>query len=326
MLSNLINQLREADALDKLDEVYRELPQTRADLGYPPLVTPTSQIVGVQAVMNVLGGERYKLISNEVKDYCYGLYGRPPAPIDPDVRRKCLTGYARGETPIDCRPADVLAPEMPAAWEAIKGISQDLGDALIYALYPRTGLAFLRFKHGLDAIPPGERPKTLEEIKRQDGLIKKVLAGEDLAPPAPPAPAPAPFDPSRSRAVRVAVDGEVFEVHVEFSGDPPSATAAAPKQSAPPAAAPKPAPAPAPAAPKPNPGGAPGAVLAPMPGVVVRHAVKEGDAVKRGQPVLVLEAMKMENTLPAPIDGVVKSLIAPVGATVARGEALALIE
>lgn len=148
MISNLVSQLKQVKALHKLKEVLEEIPKTRMELGFPPLVTPTSQIVGVQAVFNVLRG-RYKMISNEVKDYLYGLYGRPPAPVDPEIQRKALKDYERGETPIHVRPGDILEPELPKAREALKGISEDLGDILIYALYPMTGMEFLMKKHGI---------------------------------------------------------------------------------------------------------------------------------------------------------------------------------
>jgi len=151
MISNLVSQLKQAKAIHRLHEVYEEIPRTRADMGYPPLVTPTSQIVGVQAVLNVIAG-RYKMITKEVKDYFYGLYGRPPAPVDPEVRKKALKGYERGETPIDIRPADVLEPEMERAREALKGISHRLGDILIYALYPTTGLEFLKKKYNVSDV------------------------------------------------------------------------------------------------------------------------------------------------------------------------------
>ncbi len=147
MISNLVSQLKQAKALDRLGEVHREIPRTRQDMGFPPLVTPTSQIVGVQAVFNVIAG-RYKMISNEVKDYFYGLYGRPPAPVNEEIRSKALKGYPRGTTPMDKRPADILEPELPGAREALKGISEDIGDILIYALYPMTGLQFLKKKYG----------------------------------------------------------------------------------------------------------------------------------------------------------------------------------
>jgi len=177
MTTTLISQLRQANALHRINEVYEEIPRTRKELGYPPLVTPTSQIVGVQAVFNVLMG-RYKTISKEVKDYCYGLYGKFPAPIDPEVQKKALKKYPRGEEPITCRAADILEPEMGKAREATKDIAKDIGDVLIYALYPQTGMQFLRWKYGLEEPPKEVRPKSLEDVKKEDELIKKALAGE----------------------------------------------------------------------------------------------------------------------------------------------------
>jgi len=177
MISNMVNQLKEANALDRLNEVYAELPKVRKELGYPPLVTPTSQIVGVQAVLNVLMG-RYKMITSQVKDYCYGLYGRPPQPIDPELQKKALKNYPRGEEPITCRPADVLEPEMEKNREAVKSISENIEDVLIYSLYPKTGMQFLRWKYGLEEPPEHVRPKTLEEVKKEKELVRKALAGE----------------------------------------------------------------------------------------------------------------------------------------------------
>ena len=177
MISNLVGQLREAKALHRINEVYKELPDTRRELGFPPLVTPTSQIVGVQAVLNVLVG-RYKMISKEVKDLCYGLYGKTPQPIDPEVQKKALKGYQRGSEPITCRAADVLEPEMEKAKEATKDIAKDRGDVLTYALYPQTGLQFLKWKYGLEQPPASVQPKTLEQVQREDELVRKALAGE----------------------------------------------------------------------------------------------------------------------------------------------------
>lgn len=148
MISNLVSQLKQAKAIHRLKEVYEEIPKTRKDLGFPPLVTPTSQIVGVQAVFNVIAG-RYKMISKEVKDYFYGLYGKPPVAVNEAIRKKALKGYEKGEVPIDTRPGDILEPELPKAREALKGITEDMGDILIYALYPMTGLEFLKKKYGL---------------------------------------------------------------------------------------------------------------------------------------------------------------------------------
>lgn len=148
MISNLVSQLSRINALNRLDEVYEEIPRVRKELGYPPLVTPTSQIIGVLAVQNVIVG-RYKLIPTQVRDYCRGLYGKPPAPTDPEVQKKVL-GFGKGETEIiDGRPADILEPEMEKAREAIKGISEDIGDILTVAMYSGTGLEFVKKKHGI---------------------------------------------------------------------------------------------------------------------------------------------------------------------------------
>jgi len=177
MISNLVTQLRGSGALHRIDEVYKEIPRIRKELGYPPLVTPTSQIVGVQAVQNVLVG-RYKLITRQVQDYVYGLYGKPPSPIDPEVQEIVLKHYPRGKTPITCRAADILEPELDKAKEAVKDFTQDIGDVLTAALYPITGLRFLKWKYGLETPPPELKLKTTEDIRREDELIAKIKAGK----------------------------------------------------------------------------------------------------------------------------------------------------
>ncbi|AGK60732.1 pyruvate carboxylase subunit B [Archaeoglobus sulfaticallidus PM70-1] len=142
MFSNMINQLKEQNALDKLPEVLKEVPKVREDLGYPPLVTPTSQIVGVQAVVNVLVGERYKVVTKETKDLVRGMYGRTPAPIKEDIIKKILGD----EKPIDCRPADLLEPEFEKRKKELEemGIPATDENVLLYALFPQTGLKFLK--------------------------------------------------------------------------------------------------------------------------------------------------------------------------------------
>jgi len=158
MTSNFVAQLKAAGALDRLHECHEETVRVREDLGYPPLVTPTSQIVGVQAVQNVLAG-RYQMITKEVKDYCWGLYGKSPAPINREVQELALKGYERGEEPITARAADMLEPELEKAKEATKDVARDLGDVITYALYPTTGMRFLRLKYGLDKeIPDDWKP------------------------------------------------------------------------------------------------------------------------------------------------------------------------
>jgi biotin carboxyl carrier protein len=339
MLSNLVSQLKEADALNRIEEVYKELPVTRRELGYPPLVTPTSQIVGIQAVQNVLFG-RYKMISSQVKDYAYGLYGKPPAEMDREVRKLCLKGYERGEKPIDCRPADILEPEMEKAREAVKGITSREEDVLIYAMYPTTGLRFLKWKYGLEKPPESVKAKTMEEVHREKELIEKARTGLLVEKPAKEVPAKG----SAARAFSVFVDGEYFQVDVEEQGVPEvQKIAAAPAPTRPQTAAPKPVVAPpkapaarpapqaaAPQAQKAAPAAAKaagaGTLLSPMPGLVISYHVKVGDLVKKGAPVLVLEAMKMQNVLYAPMDGKVKNLPNPAGASVAKDALLCEIE
>jgi pyruvate carboxylase subunit B len=172
MISNMVSQLKQQKAIHRLDEVYAELPRTRKDLGYPPLVTPTSQIVGVQAVLNVLFG-RYKMVSMETQDYVYGLYGKPPVPISEEVKKLVLKTYKRGQEPITCRPADMIEAEMEKAKEETKGLAKDLCDTLIHALYPKTGIDFLKWKYGLKPMPEKLKPKTLEDVKREDEAIAK---------------------------------------------------------------------------------------------------------------------------------------------------------
>jgi len=163
MLSNLVAQLKEQDALDRYDDVLKEMPKVRKDMGYPPLVTPTSQIVGIQAVMNVLSGERYKMVSNEVKDYFRGLYGRPPAPLNPKVAAKIIGD----EKPIDCRPADILEPQ----FEKYKREGEKLGiiykeeDILTFALYPTIAPKFLRGEIEEEPLePPKEAAAPAEAV------------------------------------------------------------------------------------------------------------------------------------------------------------------
>lgn len=148
MISNLVSQLKENNNLHRLQEVYEELPATRKELGTPPLVTPTSQIVGVQAVLNVLFG-RWKMIANQVKDLCFGLYGETPTPIDPEVRKKALKGYKRGTEPYTGRPADILEPELESVRQALGDLAKTQEDVLVAALYPTTGKEFLEKKYGL---------------------------------------------------------------------------------------------------------------------------------------------------------------------------------
>jgi pyruvate carboxylase subunit B len=342
MLSNLVNQLRDMDALDKINDVYRELPRVRKELGQIPLVTPTSQIVGIQTVNNVLfdtENERYKMITAQVKDLCYGLYGKTAVPIDPEVQKKALKGYPRGETPITCRPAEVLEPELEKAKAEIGDLAVDMDDLVLYAIYPVTGKKFLNWKYGKEVPPPEVRPRTMDDVKKQDEIIKKAKAGLLVEPPKKDAPEKS----ASARTFNVFVDGDYFEVGVDEVGGSPviSYAQAIAAQTAAPAPTPAPAtPAPAPAAPaKPAPAAkkpveapveanAPTdgtALKAPMPGMIVSYAKKVGDSVTEGETLVVLEAMKMENALPAPVSGTVKAINYSSGDSVAKNAVLAVI-
>jgi pyruvate carboxylase subunit B len=345
MLSNLVNQLREMDALDKIGEVYKELPRVRKELGQIPLVTPTSQIVGIQTVNNVLFDdkkERYKMITDQVKDLCYGLYGKTAVPIDPEVQKKALKGYARGEKPITCRPAEVIEPELEKAKKEIGDQAVDMDDLLVYAIYPVTGRKFLQWKYGQEEPPASVRPTTLEKVKKREALVKKALAGElvEKKKEVPP-------KSDNARVFNVFVDNEYFEVNVDPVGGPPviniaqqamtmampgapmAPAAPVPSTPAAPAApATKPAADAKPAAAKPAPvvSGKGKPLNSPMPGMIVSYAKKVGDKVTQGETVVVLEAMKMENALPAPASGTITAIHYKSGDTVPKGAALCIIE
>lgn len=333
MLSNLVNQLREMDALDRITDVYKELPRVRRELGQVPLVTPTSQIVGIQTVNNVLfddENERYKMITGQVKDLCYGLYGKTAIPIDPEVQKKALKGYPRGEEPISCRPAQVLEPELEKAQEDVKGLAVDLDDELIYALYPLTGKRFLKWKYGKEDPPEEVKPRTLEQIKAEDELVKKAKAGMLVEKVEKEAPSKG----EGYRKFNVFVDDEYFEVDVEEEGGAPVVSAVRRPVSVPvpPVATPSPA-KPAVSEEKPKtaaPAEASACVegtplTAPMPGMIIRYEKQDGDSVSQGDTVVILEAMKMENALTAPVDGTVKSINYSSGDSVAKDEVLCVI-
>lgn len=338
MYSNLVNQLKELNALDRIHEVMAELPNTRRELGYPPLVTPTSQIVGIQAVLNVLFG-RYQQVTAETKGLVYGLYGKTPAPVDPEVQKIVLKGYERGETPTDKRPGDILEPEWEKAVEETKGLAKDEGDILIYALYPTTGKRFLRWKYGLEPIPEEVKGKSLEQIKLEDEVyltIKKKNLFAKVKEYLDSLEKPVPEKGPGLRTFNVFVDGQYYQVEVECTSGAPVITGIAP--AAMPAAAPRPAAAPAAApAPAAKPAAAPAAapaealaegevpLRAPMPGMIISYNVKVGDKVETGDLVCVLEAMKMQNSLPAPASGTVKAINFEPGASVAKDAVIMVI-
>jgi len=345
MYSNLVNQLKEANALDRIHEVMADLPQTRKELGYPPLVTPTSQIVGIQAVMNVLFG-RYQMVPAEVKGLAYGLYGKTPAPMDKQVQKTILKGYERGEKPTTKRPGEILEPEWDKAVADTKGLAKNDGDVLIYALYPTTGKRFLKWKYGLEPVPEEVKAKSLDQVKLEDEVyltIKQKNLFQQVKEYLDSLEKPAPEKGPGLRTFNVFVDGQYYEVEVECTSGAPVITGVTP--AAMPAAPPKPAAAPRPEArpaapaaeakPAPAPAAAPAGaealapgevpLRAPMPGMIISYAVSVGDQVSTGDLVCVLEAMKMQNSLPSPATGTVKAINFEPGASVAKDAVIMVI-
>jgi pyruvate carboxylase subunit B len=336
MLSNLVNQLRDMDALDKLDDVFKEIPKVRKELGQIPLVTPTSQIVGIQAVNNALfdktDGE-YSRITEQVKDLCYGLYGKTTLPIDPEVQKKALKGYPRGETPITARPGDVIEPAMVKVKEMCKDLAKDIDDELVVALYDLTAMRFLKWKYGIIPVPDEAKPVTMEQVLAEQELIKKAKAGDIIVKPNKDNPP----KPDGIRQFDVYVDGEYYLVEVNEKGGAPKVVSSKPTENSAPAqqvkpAAAQPAPTPVKASPAPvqaadpTPGVEGGtSITAPMPGMLIKYEKKVGDTVEIGDTILVLEAMKMYNNIPSPAKGVVAATPLNAGDSVSKGQVLAVV-
>lgn len=291
MLTNMENQLKEQQAGDKLDEVLKEIPRVREDLGYLPLVTPTSQIVGTQAVLNVLTGERYKSITKETAGVLKGEYGATPAPVNAELQARVL---GDGE-PITVRPADLLEPEFEQlkatlqtlAEEKQLSLSDELDDdTLTYALFPLVGLKFLENRHNPDAF------ETLEE------------AGEPALQVAPAAPG--------TRAIEtysVKVDGQIYQVEVGPQGALSSVTPSVAVNNATPEQA--------------TPAQTGGQTQnSPLSGNVLKVLVQPGQQVSEGQVVLMLEAMKMETEIKAIASGSIGQVLVNVGDAVASGQPL----
>jgi oxaloacetate decarboxylase alpha subunit len=296
MLTNMESQLKEQGAADKLDDVLAEIPRVREDLGFLPLVTPTSQIVGTQSVLNVLTGERYKSISKETAGVLKGEYGATPAPMNADLQARVLAGAEA----ITCRPADLLEAEMEkltAELETIageKGVDLSAGedlvdDVLTYALFPQIGLKFLENRGNKDAFEPAPAP-------------------DDTAPAAA---APAPAAAGEPSVYTVTVAGQSYVVQVADGAN-------AGIESISPAAAPA-----AVAAPVEASGGSP--VPAPLAGNIFKVNVRPGAVVQEGDVILILEAMKMETEVRAPRAGSVVSVSVKQGDAVAVGDTLIML-
>ncbi|MDG1814279.1 MAG: sodium-extruding oxaloacetate decarboxylase subunit alpha [Porticoccaceae bacterium] len=287
MLTNMEGQLRQQGAEDRLDDVLAEIPRVREDLGYIPLVTPTSQIVGTQAVLNVLTGERYKSISKETSGVLRGEYGATPAPMNAELQSRVLD---EGEAVITCRPADNLEPELEALTAELEGLSAEHGfaltagegqidDVLTYSLFPQVGLKFLQNKNN---------PAAFEPVPTGKPAVQTNDAGEEI--------------------YTVEVEGVSYTVSVANGGDisgiaPVGGAVATPAASALPAT-----------------GGNP--INAPLAGTVVKVLVQPGQAVTEGETIIILEAMKMETSISAPATGNIVEVRIQAGDNCAVGDVL----
>jgi len=289
MLTNMEGQLKQQGASDKFDQVLEEIPKVRKDLGLIPLVTPTSQIVGTQAVLNVLTGERYKSLTKETIGILKGEYGATPAPVDKALQARAL---ADGGPPITCRPADLIEPEVDkltlefrqlATDKGIRVAEAEIDDVLTYALFPQIGLKFLENRNNPEAFEP--------------------IPGTEPAPAVAATPAPAAAANDVPEAYTVSVNGTQYNVTVSAGGE----VQAMVPTSAPTAVAT---------------GGAETALPAPLAGNIVRIVVSKGQTVNAGDVVMIMEAMKMETEVRANSAGVVASIPVKEGDAVQVGDTL----
>ena len=286
MLTNMESQLRQQGAEDRMDDVLSEIPRVREDLGFIPLVTPTSQIVGTQAVLNVLTGERYKSISKETQGILKGEYGATPAPVNKDLQAEVLE---ENEEPITCRPADNIEPELEALTVELEGLSSEHGfnltsdegqidDVLTYALFPQVGLKFLQNRNNPDAFQP---------VPAGKAAVPTNDAGEEI--------------------YTVEVEGKSYTVSVSAGGDVSGIGSVGVQTESVSDAVPMS-------------GGEP--VAAPLAGNVVKVLVKSGQRVSEGESIIVLEAMKMETSVSAPSDGTIVDVKVQAGDSCSVGDVL----
>ncbi|EAS1810329.1 biotin/lipoyl-binding protein, partial [Salmonella enterica subsp. enterica serovar Litchfield] len=288
-LTNLESQLKQQNAADKLDQVLAEIPRVREDLGFIPLVTPTSQIVGTQAVLNVLTGERYKTIAKETAGILKGEYGHTPVPVNAALQARVLEGGA----PVTCRPADLLKPELAELEADVKRQAQEKGiqlagnaidDVLTVALFPQIGLKFLENRHNPAAFEPLPQAEAAQPVAKAE-------------------------KPAASGIYTVEVEGKAFVVKVSDGGDISQLTAAVPAASSAPVQAAAPA-------------GAGTPVTAPLAGNIWKVIATEGQTVAEGDVLLILEAMKMETEIRAAQAGTVRGIAVKSGDAVSVGDTL----
>ncbi|MEC9247996.1 MAG: sodium-extruding oxaloacetate decarboxylase subunit alpha [Pseudomonadota bacterium] len=289
MLTNLENQLREQNAVDRLDEVLEEIPKVRKDLGYLPLVTPTSQIVGSQSVLNVLIGQ-YKSLTKETEGILKGEYGATPRPVDKELQSKVLNG----ENPITCRPADLLQPELHKLQDQLEKeakeknfmlASEKIDDVLSYALFPQVALRFFENR---------DNPTAFEQIPKEDGVDTEKIAAEEV------------ITPSDGAVYRVTVDGKHYTVEVDSELKETKARIQPDHQTTG----------------KVEKANEDSTIQAPLAGNIFKILVEPGQKIARGDVVIVMEAMKMETEVSATQPGLVSEIFVSVGDKVALGDQL----
>jgi pyruvate carboxylase subunit B len=298
MMSNLANQLKEQGALDRIQDVFEEIPRVRKDLGYPPLVTPTSQIVGTQAVINVLAGKRYESITNEVKKYLQGWYGKAPATVDKALQQRAVGK----EELIEERPANLIPRELDELRKQVGELATSEEDVLTYAMFPDQAKAYLEQRRDGTLQPePLEPIPTGQSAGGVSSKFKITVHGESYDIHVTGA------NPSgeNERRFYMTVDGVPEEIHLASLGEDgegarsSGSRATATKE---------------------------GQVTTSMPGNIVDVLVKEGDEVQAGDPVLIIEAMKMETEVKATTAGKVAGVFIAKGDRVVPGEVLVEIE
>lgn len=311
MLSNLAAQLTEQNALDRMKEVLDEVPRVRKEMGYPPLVTPTSQIVGTQATLNVLTGERYKVITTETKNYFLGLYGKAPGPLDREIMSRAIGS----EVPIKTRPADRLEPELDTLRNELPPSVTTVEDQLTFALFPAIARDFFEARERGDLTPEplepaaAKGPAVAHELHLAPAEFNVTVHGETYHVKL--SGSGRKTDGRKPYYIRV--NDKLEEVTLESIQEVLAGVPEAPESGA--GVKPK--------RPKPT---KPGDVAPPMPGRVVKVLVARGEQVKSGDPLLIIEAMKMESRVPAPIDGRVAAILVEEGENVKTDETLVQLE
>jgi len=348
-IANLVTQLEEQKALYRIGEVLEEIPRVRRELGYPPLVTPASQIVGTQAVLNVLTGERYKLVPGEVRDYIKGSYGSPPAPVDPEIGRKVLGD----REPIKCRPADLLEPVMDKARSEVKDLAKSDEDVISYALFPQVARRFLEMRQkGVlpepePPVPDKNRPAenaSAPAVKKEAGGSAGASAGSGTSGGVTEKEVSKLDLRDIKELIKIVNETGINELLMESAGvkvaikkgsdcrstgqlqqvfEMPEQPSRQAKAAAPPA--------PVKPAKEFKPGLTP--VVSPMVGVFYRSPspdqppyVKEGDRVKKGQILCIIEAMKLMNEIESEVEGEIVEIMAENGHAVEYGQTLFLIK